>query len=112
MKAFTCQLEEGLPLIHDLKQNPLTFKDAITLGAPPESIEELFIKKVQACAVVFDFSNDNDRYLEEKDVKRKTLLELIQFLEQPPQQKAMVLNEKVVAEVVKTVAINIFRTPK
>jgi hypothetical protein len=36
---------------------------------------------------VFDFSNDNDQYLEEKDIKRKTLLELIQFLEQPIQQK-------------------------
>ena len=87
MKAFTSQLEEGLPLIHELKNNPLTFKDAITAGALPENIEELFIKKVQACGVVFDFSNDNDQYLEEKDIKRKTLLELIQFLEQPIQQK-------------------------
>lgn len=81
MRAFTCQLDEGLPLIHELKANPLTFKDAITAGASNDNIEELFIKKVQACAVVFDFSNDNDRYLEEKDIKRKTLLELIQFLE-------------------------------
>jgi hypothetical protein len=46
MKAFTSQLEEGLPLIHELKNNPLTFKDAITAGALPENIEELFIKKV------------------------------------------------------------------
>lgn len=62
--------------------------------------------------MVFDFSNDNDKYLEEKDIKRKTLLELINFLEMPIQQKTAVLNEKVVAEVVQTVSINIFRTPK
>jgi hypothetical protein len=46
MKAFTSQLEEGLPLIHELKNNPLSFKDAMTAGATPENIEELFIKKV------------------------------------------------------------------
>ena len=55
----------------------------MTAGASPETVEELFITKVRACQVVFDFSNDNDRYLEEKDIKRKTLLEIINFLEMP-----------------------------
>ena len=62
--------------------------------------------------MVFDFSGDNNTYLEEKDIKRKTLIELINFLESPMQARMHVLNERGVHQIINTVAINIFRTPK
>ena len=61
---------------------------------------------------MFDFSEDNAADLEEKEIKRKTLLELIQVLEQPTQQRQAVLTQTVVKEVMETVAVNAFRTPK
>ena len=81
MRAFNKQLEEGLLVIRELKQMP-TLKDSI-IASTPEQLEEIYIVKVKACSVLFDFSNDNNKHLEEKDIKRKTLLELIQFLELP-----------------------------
>lgn len=53
-----------------------SLKEIAAKGTPAQ-VEDLFIKKVQAAAIIFDFSNDNNRYLEEKDIKRKTLLEII-----------------------------------
>jgi hypothetical protein len=101
-------LESGLPLIRELKATSINLKDIKFT----DDVEELFIKKLRACVVVFDFSNDNNKYLEEKDIKRKTLLELITFMDAPMQQRINVLNEKVVKEIIEMVAINIFRTPK
>lgn len=108
MKAFTQQLVNGVALIRELKAETCTLKDAKN----PQQLEELFLIKVKACEVVFDFSGDNNTYLEEKDIKRKTLIELINFLESPMQARMHVLNERAVHQIINTVAINIFRTPK
>jgi hypothetical protein len=70
---------------------------------------------VEACAVIFDFSNDNSRLLEEKDIKRKILLELIQFLDHqtiPLSQRNYVFTDKALKAVISTVSVNVFRTPK
>ncbi|TNV79323.1 hypothetical protein FGO68_gene10877 [Halteria grandinella] len=109
MKAFNEQLEQGVILLKVLKSAP-ALKELS--GA---AVEENFVSKVQACAVIFDFSNDNSKLLEEKDIKRKLLLELIQFLDVqtvPQNQRQYVMTERVVKDVVQTVSINIFRTPK
>lgn len=68
--------------------------------------------KVRSCCVIFDFSNDNTLYLEEKDIKRKTLMELINFLELPAAHKQCVLTDQVMLEVARLGSINLFRTPK
>lgn len=57
------------------------------LISQPTQVEDLFISKLIPCGVIFNFSNDNNSYLEEKDIKRKTLLELIQFFELPVSQR-------------------------
>lgn len=77
MKAFNEQLEVGVALLKELKTAP-ALKELASQG---NGVEENFIKKVEACSVIFDFGNDNNRMLEEKDIKRKLLLELIQYLD-------------------------------
>ncbi|CDW73456.1 UNKNOWN [Stylonychia lemnae] len=93
MRAFLKQLEDGLKVMKELKNLPW-LKD-ILANSTPEQIEEVFIVKIRSCCVLFDFSNDNNKHMEEKDIKRKILLELIAFLEQPLQQKQSVLTERV-----------------
>ena len=80
MKAFKTQLELGITSVRLLKEE-VSLKD--TSSQHLNLVEDLFIRKVTACSTVFDFSDDNSSNLEEKDIKRKTLLELIQFLEAP-----------------------------
>ncbi len=81
MKAFAKQLEEGLVVIRELKALP-TIKELIS-SSTSEQIEKVYLAKVRSCCVLFDFSNDNNTHMEEKDIKRKTLLELINFMELP-----------------------------
>ncbi len=67
MKAFNKQLEEGLNVIRELKSLP-TLKDLLS-NSTPEQIEEIYVVKVRSCCILFDFSNDNNKHLEEKDIK-------------------------------------------
>ncbi|XP_071736495.1 serine/threonine protein phosphatase 2A 59 kDa regulatory subunit B' gamma isoform-like [Rutidosis leptorrhynchoides] len=64
----------------------------------------LFIKKLNMCCVVFDF-NDTSKHLKEKDVKKQTLLELVDYVSSVSSK----FNEVTIQEITKMVAANLFR---
>ncbi|KAJ8309564.1 hypothetical protein KUTeg_014438 [Tegillarca granosa] len=72
--------------------------------APAEQ-QDLFIKKLQQCCVVFDFM-DPVSDLKSKEVKRACLNELVDYIT----ATRSVLSEPVYPEVVRMIACNIFRT--
>lgn len=65
----------------------------------------LFIRKLNLCCVVFDF-NDPSKNLREKDIKRQTLLELVDYISSVTSK----FNETAMQEITKMVALNLFRT--
>ncbi|CAK7349020.1 unnamed protein product [Dovyalis caffra] len=67
--------------------------------------QNLFIKKLNMCCVVFDFS-DPSKNLKEKDIKRQTLLELVDYISTVTSK----FNEMAMQEITKMVAVNLFRT--
>ncbi|XP_074592162.1 serine/threonine protein phosphatase 2A 57 kDa regulatory subunit B' beta isoform-like isoform X1 [Curcuma longa] len=81
---------ESLPLFRDV---------------PVPERQTLFIRKLHICAVLFDFS-DTLKSAYEKLVKQQTLSELIDFM----QSGSGRLTEQVQEELVRTVAVNIFRS--
>ncbi|KAL8264513.1 hypothetical protein R6Q59_022643 [Mikania micrantha] len=77
-----------------------SFRDVPT----PEK-HNLFIKKLNMCCVVFDFT-DLSKNLKEKDVKRQTLLELVDYMTSIPSK----FNEVTMQEIIKMISSNIFRS--
>lgn len=65
----------------------------------------LFIRKLNLCCVVFDF-NDPSKNPKEKDIKRQTLLELVDYISSVSSK----FNETAMQEITKMVALNLFRT--
>ena len=80
-------------------ENLPSFKDV-----PREEKLSLFIRKVNLCCLVFDF-NDSGKNLKEKEIKRQTLLELVEFVGAANGK----FSENVIQEVTRMVGINIFR---
>jgi len=76
------------------------FKDV-----PNAEKQNLFVRKLSLCCVVFDFS-DPTKNVKEKDIKRQTLLELVDYVASPNGK----FSETVIQEVVRMVSVNIFRT--
>ncbi|KAJ0801387.1 putative protein phosphatase 2A, regulatory B subunit, B56, armadillo-like helical [Helianthus annuus] len=72
---------------------------------PVSEKHNLFIKKLNMCCVVFDFC-DPSKNLKEKDVKRQTLLELVDYLASVPSK----FNEVTMQEIIKMISSNIFRS--
>ncbi|KAG6748688.1 hypothetical protein POTOM_048617 [Populus tomentosa] len=72
---------------------------------PNSEKPNLFIKKLNMCCVVFDFS-DPSKNLKEKDIKRQTLLELVDYISTVTSK----FNEMAMQEITKMVAANLFRT--
>ncbi|KAJ8749856.1 hypothetical protein K2173_013771 [Erythroxylum novogranatense] len=72
---------------------------------PNSERQNLFIKKVNLCCVIFDFS-DATKNLKEKEVKRQTLLELVDYVASVSAK----FPETVMQEIVKMVSVNLFRT--
>ncbi|KAH8489523.1 hypothetical protein Peur_058973 [Populus x canadensis] len=72
---------------------------------PNSEKPNLFIKMVNMCCVVFDFS-DPSKNLKEKDIKRQTLLELVDYISTVTSK----FNEMAMQEITKMVAANLFRT--
>lgn len=72
---------------------------------PNSEKPSLFIKKLKMCSVVFDFT-DPTKHLKEKEIKRQTLVELVDYVSSVNAK----FTENVMQEVVKTVSANIFRT--
>ena len=72
---------------------------------PNSEKQNLFIKKLRLCCVVFDFT-DPTKNLKEKDIKRQTLVELVDYVTSANGNFA----EIVMQEMIKMVSINLFRT--
>ncbi|XP_035678771.1 serine/threonine-protein phosphatase 2A 56 kDa regulatory subunit epsilon isoform-like isoform X2 [Branchiostoma floridae] len=72
--------------------------------ATPAEQQELFLKKLQQCSVLFDFADDCVSELRSMEVKRFSLIEVLDHI-----GKTGVLLEQTYPEVVKMIAANIFR---
>jgi len=70
----------------------------------PAERTALFQKKIQQCCVVFDFSNESD--LKEKEYKRNTLLEMVEYVN----NTRNAFSESLMQDVVNMVAANVFRS--
>jgi len=73
---------------------------------PPAKREELFIKKLQLCGVIFSF-DDPGSEKRGKDMKRQTLLELVDYVNTPAGQK--IFTESVMADLMAMVSANVCR---
>ncbi|XP_050247944.1 serine/threonine protein phosphatase 2A 59 kDa regulatory subunit B' gamma isoform-like [Quercus robur] len=67
--------------------------------------QSLFIRKLNMCCVMFDF-NDSAKNLREKDVKRQTLLDLVDYISSVTSK----FNEVAMQAITKMVATNLFRS--
>ncbi|EEF37048.1 serine/threonine protein phosphatase 2A 59 kDa regulatory subunit B' gamma isoform [Ricinus communis] len=72
---------------------------------PSSEKQNLFLRKLNMCCVVFDFSAPSKNH-KEKDIKRQTLLELVDYISSVTSK----FNEVTMQEITKMVAINLFRT--
>jgi len=71
--------------------------------APLTERTDLFRKKMQVCSNVFDFYNENNQ--REKEAKRQTLLEIVEYVN----NTRNCFNESLMQDVVNMVGYNIFR---
>jgi serine/threonine-protein phosphatase 2A regulatory subunit B' len=85
-----CHSNEPLP----------AFKDV-----PASEKQNLFVKKVNLCCAVYDFA-DPTKNLKEKEVKRQTLMELVDYVTSANGK----FSEVVMLEITKMVSINLFRS--
>ncbi|CAN6448992.1 unnamed protein product [Victoria cruziana] len=72
---------------------------------PNSEKQNLFIKKLNMCCIVFDFS-DPAKFSKEKDIKRQMLLEIVDYIATANGK----FTEVVMQEIAKMVAANLFRT--
>ncbi|CAG0886753.1 unnamed protein product [Cyprideis torosa] len=72
--------------------------------APPEGVEELLVRKIQQCCVIFDF-NDPLADVREKAIKKGHLLEILQHCSRSNQT----LSDSVTSELLKMLSANMFR---
>ena len=72
---------------------------------PSSEKPNLFVKKLNLCCVVFDFA-DPTKNLKEKEIKRQTLVELVDYISSPNGK----FSEYVMQEIIKMVSANLFRT--
>ncbi|OAY35090.1 serine/threonine protein phosphatase 2A 59 kDa regulatory subunit B' gamma isoform [Manihot esculenta] len=72
---------------------------------PSSEKQNLFVRKLNMCCVVFDFS-DPSKNVKEKDIKRQTLHELVDYISSATSK----FNEVTMQEITKMVAANLFRT--
>ncbi|KAJ6839239.1 serine/threonine protein phosphatase 2A 57 kDa regulatory subunit B' theta isoform-like [Iris pallida] len=77
-----------------------SFKDVLSSEKP-----NLFIKKLNMCCVVFDFT-DPSKSLKEKEIKRQMLLDLVDYVNASGGQ----FSELMMQEITKMVSANLFRT--
>ena len=88
-----------------LKEEPNPFAGIPTLKeASAADRPDLFRKKLLACQTIYDFNQVTA--IKEKEAKRQTLLELIDYVS----QAKSLFTEPVMQDLVETVSINIFRT--
>ncbi|GAB2297794.1 hypothetical protein Dimus_031882 [Dionaea muscipula] len=73
---------------------------------PSSERQNLFIRKLKMCCTVFDFT-DPTKNTKEKDLKRQTLLELVDYVTSANGK----FTETVMQEVIRMVSANLFRSP-
>merc|ERR1740121_1454572 len=83
--------ESAFAMLPKLREAPLTER------------ADLFRRKMDCCAVVFDFHNDSNQ--REKEAKRQTLLEIVEYVN----NTRNCFNEALMQDVVSMVGSNIFR---
>lgn len=90
-----------------LNGNPLAHYEALPSfkDVPNAEKQNLFVRKLNLCCVVFDFT-DPTKNLKEKDIKRQTLVELVDYVSSANGK----FPEVVMQEMVKMVSANLFRT--
>ncbi|KAM7506544.1 hypothetical protein LguiA_016997 [Lonicera macranthoides] len=71
---------------------------------PNSEKQNLFLKKLNMCCVLFDFT-DPTKNLKEKEIKRQTLVELVDYVSSANGK----FTENVMQEIVRMVSINLFR---
>lgn len=91
------------PPMHSIEPLPL-FRDV-----PPPDRQPLFLRKLQICSFHFDFTDTSSKNAREKEIKRQTLLELIDFI-QSGATGTKILSELCQEEMVKMISLNIFRS--
>ncbi|KAL8131186.1 serine/threonine protein phosphatase 2A 59 kDa regulatory subunit B' zeta isoform-like [Apium graveolens] len=91
------QADQGMN--HGVYEALPSFRDV-----PSSEKHNLFVKKLSLCCVVFDFS-DPSKNLEEKDIKRQTLLELVDYISSVTSK----FNEITMQEITNMIAANLFR---
>lgn len=64
----------------NVSQNRELTKLPAIKDAPPTEREELFVKKLQQCCVLFDFSQDPLSDMKWKDIKRQALHEMVEHI--------------------------------
>lgn len=74
--------------------------------APPTKREELFIMKLKLCSVIFSF-DDPTADKRGKDMKRQTLLELVDYVNTPSGQK--IFTESIMGDLMAMVSANVCR---
>ncbi|KAI9355737.1 phosphatase 2A regulatory B subunit-domain-containing protein [Zopfochytrium polystomum] len=72
---------------------------------PPSERQDLFIKKLQQCSVLFDF-NDALSDLKGKEIKRQTLTELVEYIS----NNRGIITDPIYPELINMFATNLFRT--
>eukprot|EP00252_Welwitschia_mirabilis_P022652 TRINITY_DN619_c0_g1_i12.p1 TRINITY_DN619_c0_g1~~TRINITY_DN619_c0_g1_i12.p1 ORF type:complete len:548 (+),score=106.68 TRINITY_DN619_c0_g1_i12:587-2230(+) len=86
-------------------QSPPTYELLPSFRDVPSSEKQnLFFKKLELCRVVFDFT-DPTKNVKEKEVKRQTLLDLVDYITNGNGK----FTEPVMQEITKMVAANLFR---
>lgn len=88
----------GNPTVSSYEALP-SFRDV-----PNSEKQNLFIKKLNLCCVVFDFT-DPTKNLKEKDIKRQTLVELVDYVTSANGK----FSETVMQEIVRMISVNLFR---
>lgn len=100
-KKFPSAAGQASPLFSSGQYEALPgFRDV-----PSSEKQNLFIKKLNMCCVLFDF-NDPSKNLKEKDIKRQTLLELVDYISSVNSK----FTEVTMQEITKMVSVNLFRT--
>ncbi|KAG7626609.1 Serine/threonine protein phosphatase 2A 55 kDa regulatory subunit B' delta isoform [Arabidopsis thaliana] len=70
--------------------------------------QELFLKKLRLCCLVFDFVAEPQQNFKEKEIKRQTLLEVVDYVISSGNGK---FPESVIQEATKMISANLFSNP-
>ncbi|KAF6140276.1 hypothetical protein GIB67_000324 [Kingdonia uniflora] len=68
----------------------------------------LFLRKLQICCIIFDFS-DTLKTVRDKETKRQTLLELVDYIQSGAGSGSGKLTETCQEELIRMISVNIFR---